>query len=442
MSTTINVIVGGLPLLEDLKVRVAANQQALDDRFAEEKTQQTALTETSSELEPETGVSAQNKEQERSGLPSVLIPRRPAAQRRRRLREEEEEETDEDGNLIIRYIGLYNPIRSDNVRAQTVTWPTVYVEEGGNTTTEVVYRGGTNSYRIEDTVIRPTFDFWRGGAIVANSVSAPPVYALNNVISLSWIFRRVGFYFPSGVVAGPTYVSAPVGTFPFNFSELQNLQSIGVTREVFTLASSTVEHVYYSYAYIERRAPKSIIDEINTILSVPDQEAGIYNDRVFIPFNSIFDPKNTRCGYVKLNKRTGTIEFRQSTFTGVALGSFVDNLYKDDPHYDVALRSSFNKDQYPLSRTEKWPSSLQYNPETGVAVIVARAANDNDALREVYTKGFSKNLAYSTIFERLLVYAPYSPEKLQEGGFVSIGTVNRYEPFGELYTELFPLIFR
>jgi hypothetical protein len=426
MSTKINVIVGDQRLLQDNKTRAAANQQALDSRTQQQQLEQEAvdvLEKTSSEERP-------------SDVPQFPLVRRPAAQRRKKQgNEEEEEEKDEDGNLIIRYIGLYRPIRSDNVRAQTVTWPTLYETQDGNILTRSVYDGGTNFYTIEDTVFRPTFDFWRGGTIVANSVSAPPLYALNNAVRLSWVFRRVGSYFPNGVAFGPTYVSAPVGTFPFNFNQLQNLE-----RAVFTLASSTVEHVYYSYAYIEYRAPTSILNEIDAILSASIETAFFNNNRIFTAFSSIFNPINTHCGYVKLNKRTSTIEFKQFTFTGADLGSFVDNLYVEDPHYVVALSSSYSKNQYPLSRTIKWPSSVQYNPKTGIVVIIATASSPTAALREVYTKEFGTNLTYAALFSYLVIYAPYSSQNLQAGGFTAIGTVNGYDSFGELYSELFPLI--
>jgi hypothetical protein len=451
MSTKINVIIGNQRLLQESKTRAAANQQSLDSRL-EERQLVEQLTEAIDEATPE---------DPRSDAFSLQLDRRPAAQRRIIGKEEEfdeegdprgsnpREEFDEKGNLKVRYIGLFKPIRTDNVRANTVTWDTLYVVKNGNITTQRVYSEGKNAYRIVDIVFRPSFDFLSGESIVTNSVSAPPVYALDNVEMLSWVFRLVGTYFPGGVAAGPVYVSAPVGKFPFIFNRLQALE-----RRIYTLASSTPSHVYYSYAYISLKAAievvgdpsRGILGEIGDILFLSDAEASFIGQRTYT-ISRVFNvfrgaPVSTECGFIKMDKRTGKIDFRQATSPESNLSFFVDNLYQEDPHYAVAQRSFGSRRDYIFNTVPKWPSNVQYNPDTGVVIVIAIPSFSTGDLREVYQRTFPTNFTYPEILNTLIDYIPYDARSLQAGRFKLIGTVNRYDPFGEVYTEIFPLIFR
>ena len=435
MSTEINITIGDQRLLQESKTRAAANQQSLDSRLEEQQLAE-QLTEAVDEATPE---------DPRSDAFSLQLDRRPAAQRR--VKEEEEEEFDEEGNLKVRYIGLFKPIRTDNVRAASVTWDTIRVARDDTITTRRVYDGGTNDYRVADIIFRPTFDFWRGGSIVADSVSAPPVFALNNVERLFWRFKDVGFYYPEGISPGsiiPTYLSAPVGTFPFDFRELQALEG-----RIWTLASSTPSHVYYSYAYVGVKAASSVVEDIETILNLPDNEFNSFYRRTYT-IDRVFNTRagaleSTECGYIKMDKRTGKIDFRQSTSPGFDPGFFVDNLYEEDPHYAVAQRSSGGTRNYGitvLNPVPRWPSNVQYNPETGVVIFIVRPFRDDGGLREVYQRTFPKNFTSFEMYITLIDYIPYDARTLRAGNFQLIGTVNKYDPFGEIYNEIFPLIFR
>jgi len=73
MSTKINVIVGDQRLLQDNKTRAAANQQALDSRTQQQQLEQQATNATEKA----------SSDEFRSGAPTFVTVRRPAAQRRK-----------------------------------------------------------------------------------------------------------------------------------------------------------------------------------------------------------------------------------------------------------------------------------------------------------------------------------------------------------------------
>jgi hypothetical protein len=73
MSTKINVIVGDQRLLQDNKTRAAANQQALDSRTQQQQLEQQATN----------AVEEGAADEVRSGAPTLVTVRRPAAQRRK-----------------------------------------------------------------------------------------------------------------------------------------------------------------------------------------------------------------------------------------------------------------------------------------------------------------------------------------------------------------------
>jgi hypothetical protein len=70
MSTKINVIVGDQRLLQDNKTRAAANQQALDSRTQQQQLEQQAAN----------AIEEADADQVRSGAPTLVTERRPAAQ--------------------------------------------------------------------------------------------------------------------------------------------------------------------------------------------------------------------------------------------------------------------------------------------------------------------------------------------------------------------------
>lgn len=418
MTTRINVTIGDQRLLQNVKTRAAANQQALDDR------QQTRRDESKAtkKLEQTT--------ERRNGVPINNVDRRPAAQTRKKPE-------------TVGFTGLIFP-SARAVQGTQITgsqpWQQYYVS-GGSWSTRTKY----NSYALSTFTVEPYFEkntkenntftkeFFTGFT---------PYTKTSSIEGLEWTIRDQ----ISSSIAGGTRVSNPPA-FPLNPISLNLLDQQRV------ITSCTDTHIYYSIfvrvyeispsvlsafannnAYFKRDGSGRIQFSLTSGLS------GGYPNLFYTNFYTYtangftfltpafnFDPytftytdlaiyakcdiksKAIQTRYVTLSDLADADPvFSSSASNGSTAGAyyyFYSSLDSTDPHYALFQAhlsqyspTSVAKTRAYLYNPSLWPSTFNYNKTTGTAYIIADPASGyTGSLRSLLTYKFPANTAYTNL---------------------------------------------
>jgi hypothetical protein len=444
MSTQINVTVGDARLLQAAKTRAIANQQSLVSR-QEDITLENAANEAAQEATlPE--------------FPSASIasdlPKIPAAQRRST---EEEEEEDEDpggggegpdqpkfnygkGFVGVSGLGLF----PTNDKFDNVQWTGLRYIGGGNNLSVIFI--GTNRYDITDYVFQPKFYFEDEKRLRFPTIkSSTATTYFNSVNILDWTVRQRGLtVFNSGTELVVTIVNAEIPSFPIPFNSLQALTAPTSLRSCSPL-----------YIYITR---------VDTITTIPQERiaqlenpnyfdnVGEIDPTVAVTASTRVTPSNfttptiQKITYLRVPLTTqGPVEYKTVSLTPQEFSTkrreiLYTNMYDDDPHKylaEVIKEETGSYDSYDPRRW--WPSSLSYNPRTGVTQVIVKELPTSPA---AYTlqKILPKNLNYKEVMLELVPARPFNLGSFKFVGFVEVSFFNIIDPFGERYEDLYPLL--
>jgi hypothetical protein len=453
MSTQINVTVGDARLLQAAKTRAVANQQSLVSR-QEDIALENAANEAAQEATPPEFPSASIA----SDLPKI-----PAAQRRSTEEEEEEEDEDPGGggegpdqpkfNYGKGFVGVSGlRLFPTNDRFDNVQWTGLRFI--GGTTSEIFI--GTNRYDITDDVFQPKFYFEDEKRLRFPIIkSSPAATYFNSIKLLDWTVRQRGYtVFNSGTELVVTIVNAEIPSFPIPFNSLQALTATTFPGSQVRFPNS-LRSCSPLYIYITR---------VDTITTIPQERiaqlenpnyfdnVGEIDPTVAVTASTRVTPSNfttptiQKITYLRVPLTTqGPVEYKTVSLTPQEFSTkrreiLYTNMYDDDPHKYLAEVRKEETGSYNSYDPELWwPSSLSYNPRTGVTQVIAKELPTSPA---AYTlqKILPKNLNYKEVMLELVPARPFNLGSFKFAGFVEVSFFNIIDPFGERYEDLYPLL--
>ena len=459
MATKINLTIGDQRLLQEVKTRAAANQQALDSR------QENANTEA------EAAFALEQTVERRNAVPQIGVKRLPAAQSQKKKKQ------------TTGFTGLIFPspraITGTNV-SSSQSWQQSYVAAGAWST-----RTQFNSYSLSTFTVQPYFE----KNIKTNNSFTREVFTGFNAYTrelsiegLDWTVRDQ----ISSRIAGGTKVSSPP-PFP------ENAALLNLIDEQKVVTSCTDTHVYYSIYFRVYNISTSVLTAYNTSNSYFERDSSgriqfalrsgltggfprlfytnftTYTSGLFnfltpsINFSAITFTYNDIGIYAKCNINTKTVETRYvdlsgaadadpvfsssqgQSSTGGAYYYFYANLNSDDPHYVLFQQhlssyspESFAKRNAYLYNASQWPSSFNYSKTTGTAYVIADPPPGyTGSLRSLLTYQFPTNTSYTTLRGFLGGGTVFTRSYLESLGFTYIEDYN-ITAGNTLYSAVFP----
>jgi hypothetical protein len=450
MSTQINVTVGDARLLQAAKTRAVANQQSLVSR-QEDIALENAANEAAQEATPPEFPSASIA----SDLPKI-----PAAQRRSTEEEEEEDEDPGGGegpsppkfDYGEGFVGVLRLRLSTDIKSDRFEWEGLrYI---GSNKSETFT--GTNFYQVSDDVFRPTFDFVDVKRLRPTITKpSPRTTYFNSVKTLDWTVRQRGFtLFNSGTEFVVTIVNAQIPSFPIPFNSLQYLTATDFPGSQLRFPNS-LRSCSPLYIYITR------VDTISTIpqeritqLENPNyfDNVGEIDPTVAVTASTRVTPINftaptiQKITYLRVPLTTEepveykTVSLTPQEFSTKRREILYTNMYDGDPHKYLAEVRKEETGSYNSYDPELWwPSSLSYNPRTGVTQVIVKELPTSPA---AYTlqKILPQNLNYKEVMLELVPARPFNLGSFKFAGFVEVSFFNIIDPFGERYEDLYPLL--
>jgi hypothetical protein len=474
MTTRINVTIGDQRLLQNVKTRAAANQQALDDRQQNTKTETKAST------------ALEQTAERRNGVPENVVDRRPAAQRR----PDKLSETGYIGSkyLTTRFIPNTSTSYTENWDEQTIS--TVFV--GTPPVATLVYGTipRTNTYTYSTGGLQTLFNSvekinktQQGNKqnLVVKSIQDCPEYLVPYTTeSLNWTVRTKDVTVLNGALV-PVITTAPV--LPVSYPSIRRIRTLGQTLACTTTAT------HYS-VLIRIYSPSSLslghYADSNFYFTVPytgnskfrytinsDIFSDTFSYKQFTTYGYSYGKRNyIDIGiYSAYDYQTNTMTTRSVDLTAAMqadpqLSPYYDtddqsvkyfyysNLNLQDPHYSLfqahiasyaGSSALFIKLQGQYYSVGLWPYSVNYDNITkSIYMFAAAPTGYTGSLRDLMTYKYTTSPLPSTYLEVRSLFSGLTATALTRAALENLG-FKYVETFdiswgNTLYDITFPVI--
>jgi len=481
MSTKINVIVGDQRLLQNNKTRAAANQQALDSR-----TQQQQLEQQSTDAVEEAAA-----DEVRSGAPTLVTERRPAAQRRKKT-----------PFASVQLVGLAN-LRLGTVPGsnQLINTPWVATSDPFPLT-EVVNRVEveTKEYRpYAELLVQQSNRPITSSRVLSGGV---PYTVPLDTKQLDWYTAfRADDYAPFKTDRTEQIRTPP--QLPFEWTALRNT-AVGVSfarGAQHTIVSSADQFIYVSTLFRVLLPPDQLTFRADdplyyTLIGFTRVEPFPLGLNISLTRKTMLywttridtntqppaqDTDPSKPGiltyqdvavYKRINTATQQTETRIELFSAADTDAdasrkyyprpslkYLEYLYPDDPlfsvHFEALKTSTSTTQRESNARTRElfslyfWPSFLNYSQRTGKVVALAETPNLN--IKSVMTLQLSAGLSYTAALQAMggdFFYAPrtsqfavdtFTRSYFEQRGFTYVNDVTVDSSLFTGYNALIPV---
>lgn len=455
MATQINITIGDQRLLQNVKTRAAANQQALDDRQQKAKTEDTATK------------AVEREEEDRNGVPEPKVVRRPAANRRKK---------EEFG-----FVGIdLSDFRTTGAPlTRTAVWTRYNLTQTNPITIGEFTE--TNSYDIRTKTLDPFF--------VKSTQTTPtqqesklctgfdPYTRALSIQTLTWTFRSA--YIFKSSASGDLSRYSTIPAFDLNPAVLN------VVSRPEAVVSCTPTHVYYAARVSVDETSQNVIDACND----PNFYTFTNTYGTFVVGPSLNGPKSFTLGtganfleekftytpssglapltitgfnryalgiYAKCDIEKGTVESRIVGLTDLVAADpdfdpagqsaqgvafyFYSNMDVDNPHYSLfqTAVNTFGKNNSLSYAAFLWPSGLNYDIETGNALFLADFEPDVTDKKALMKATFAAGTSYGTVRASFNGAQFFSRAFLEEKGFTFVQDIDVASPYSAAYDTTCP----
>jgi len=455
MATKINITIGDQRLLQNVKTRAAANQQALNDRQQNAKTANSATE------------AVEREEEDRNGVPEPKVVRRPAANRRKK----------EEFGFVGIDLSDFRTVGAPLTR--TAVWTRYNLVQSNPIT--IGEFSETNRYDIRTKTLDPFFvkntqdtSTQQESKLCSGFTAYTRAFSIE---SLLWTTRSAYIFRSS--VSGDLSRYSTIPAFDLNPAVLN------VVDRPELLVSCTPTHVYYAAKVRVDETSQNVIDAYNN--------ANFYTftsgNTTFVVGTSVNGPKSFTLGtpenfleekftyipssglapltvtgfkrytlgiYAKCDIEQGTIESRTVALTDLVAADpdfdaagqstqgaafyFYSNLDTDNPHYPLfqTAINTFGKNNSLSYAAFLWPSSLNYDIKTGNALFLADFEPQVTNTKAFMKKTFTAGTSYSVVRASLGGAQFFSRAFLEEKGFTFVRNIDVTSPYSEAYDATCP----